>query len=310
MSSRYAKSHEAGGNTSGGNTPPAHMQDDTEPHSLSPSGAVGKQWVVRVMLTLVSLVILAAGGHFLLLQRMEEQWREFSEEFRQAALPETRRAIDERVEDAFAPVYAAIPSLLDWHYSLRGRITEPFLIVSGRLEESIESRLLGGLEERIGVALNSVGRVMQEEGLNKFERWYDREVTSLPLGLGTVYKRKLKRRFVASVGPTTLVAAISTPVGSTTLENRVARSLSPGVGSTVLRAGRALIGRFVSRVVGGIVVGFAGWLIADFTLGKLEEWQGRKELEQGLTELVNAEKEKVKSALSGAVDDVKLEALG
>ena len=124
---------EAGGHTPGGNAPPAHMQDHTKPHSLSPSGADGKRRVVRVMLTLGSLVILATGGHFLLLQRMEEQWREFSEEFRQAALPETRRAIDEQVEDAFAPVYAAIPSLLDWHYSPRGRITKPILIVFGKL---------------------------------------------------------------------------------------------------------------------------------------------------------------------------------
>ena len=123
-----------------------------------------KQLVVRVMLTLVPLVILAGGGHYLLLQRMEEQWRDFSEEFRRVALPETRRAIDERVEDAFAPVYARIPALLDWHYSPRGRIQESFLILSGRLESSIGSRLLGGLEERIDVALESVGRVMQEEG--------------------------------------------------------------------------------------------------------------------------------------------------
>ena len=151
---------------------------------------------------------------------------------------------------------------------------------------------------------------MQEEGLNQFERWYDREVASLPLGLGTVYKRKLKMRFVASVGPTALVAAIGTPLGPSTLENRVTKSLSPGVGNRVVRAGRALIGRFVSRLVGGIVTGIAGWLIADYTLGKIEEWQGRNEREQGLTELVDAEKEKVKSALSGAVDDVKLEALG
>ena len=136
--------------------------------------------------------------------------------------------------------------------------------------------------------------------------WYDREVASLPLGLGTAYERKLKRRFVASVGPTALVAAIATPVDPTTLENRVAENLSPGVGGKVLlRAGRALVGRFVSRVGGGIVAGIAGWLVADFALGKLDELQGRKGLEQELTELVDAEKEKVKSALSGAVDDVQ-----
>ena len=139
-----------------------------------------------------------------------------------------------------------------------------------------------------------------------FERWYDREVTSLPLGLETIYKRKLHRRFVASVSPTSLVAATSTPVGPTTLEHRVARRLSPGGGGRVLRASRALVGRFVSRVVGGLVAGIAGWLITDSTLSWLDERRGRTELQQELTELVNAEREKADSALSEAVDDVKL----
>lgn len=125
-----------------------------------------------------------------------------------------------------------------------------------------------------------------------------------------VYKRKLNRRFVASVGPASLAAAISTPAGPMSLENRVARSLSPGGGGRVLRAGRAFAGRLVTRVVGGIVAGIAGWLISDLTLGRVEEWRGRTELEQGLTDLVNAEKAKVKSALSEAVDGVKFGALG
>ena len=54
------------------------------------------------------------------------------------------RAIDAEVEEAFAPVYAAIPSLLDWHYSFIGQYAELGLALTGGLEEEIESRLFGG----------------------------------------------------------------------------------------------------------------------------------------------------------------------
>ena len=56
-------------------------------------------------------------------------------------------------------------------------------------------------------------------------------------------------------------------------------------------------------VQGGGGVWAFGWLDGP-------RWRRGKGLEQGLTELVDAEKEKVKSALSGAVDDVQLDALG
>ena len=151
-----------------------------------PQGGPGKAgrtaWLGRAMLALVPLVVLAATGHHVLQQRLEERWTEFAEEFRRAPLPETSRAIDERVEDAFAPVYAGIPALLDWHYSFFGQYTELVLVLVGRLEEEIESRLFGGLEEGIRVAGEDVGRVMQEEMLTELERWFDRDVAALPPG--------------------------------------------------------------------------------------------------------------------------------
>ena len=287
-----------------------------ESRVTAPRGVPKRAWVVRAMSALVLLGIVAASGHHIVQQQVEERWRRFSEEFRRAPLPETHRAIDERFDDAFAPIYAGIPALLDWHYSFRGRFTVPILAVSGRLDERVESRLLGGLEERIGLALDSVAHVMHEEGLNEFEHWYDREVASVPLGLRTVYKQRLTKRFVASMGPTALKATIrasflptaleaATVAGPPVLANRVAGRLSPGFGSTVLRAGRSLMGRLLGRVVAGVVGGVAGWLALDFTLGRVEEWRGREELQQGLTALVDEEKAKLKSALTAALDDVK-----
>ena len=169
---------------------------------------------------------------------VEERWREFSEELQRTPLPETSQAINERVEEAFTPVYDRIPALRDWHYSLRGQTTELVLRAFGRLEEEIELRLLGGLEERIGDASEGAGRVMQEEMLAEVERWFGRELASVPPGLGTRYERMLEpilknteRRFAVSVGPTALRAAMTgmgTSVGVTVLANRFAGMLASG----------------------------------------------------------------------------------
>ena len=281
-------------------------------------GLPRRAWVAMSALGLLGIV---AVGHHFVQQQVEGGWRRFSEEFRHAPLPETQRAIDERFDDAFAPVYAGIPALLDRHYSFLGRLTAPFLAVSGRLDERVESQLLEGLEERIGLALDSIAQVMHEEGLNEFEHWYDGEVASVPLVLRPEYKRRLTRRFAASVGPTALKAAIRTSflptaleavttAGSPVLANKLAGRLSPGVGRTAFRAGGSIVGRLLGRMVAGIAGGIPGWLALDFTLGRVEEWRGREQLEQGLTALVDEEKAKLKSALTAAVHDVKNDVVG
>ncbi len=280
--------------------------------SLPPSRAGQAAWVARAMLALVPLAILGVTVHHVLQQRVEERWRDFSEEFRRVPLPGTSRAVDEGIEEAFAPVYAGIPALLDWHYSFGGQFTELFLAVFGGLEEEVESRLLAGLEERIGVAGEDVGGVMQEEMLTELERWFGREVASLPPGLRTRYERMLEpilgdatRRFAVSVGPLALGAALAgmgTSVAVTALANQFAgKMLSLGV---VSAAGRAL------RPFSGVAGGIAGGLLLDAALRELDEAFNREVLEQALTALVDEEKRKVKSAMSRAVDDVKFEALG
>ena len=108
------------------------------------SQAGRRAWAGRAMLALVPLVVLVATGHQMVQLRAEERWREFSEELRRAPLPETRHAIDAGVEEAFAPVYAAIPPLLDWHYSFIGQYAELGLALTGRLEGEIESRGCSG----------------------------------------------------------------------------------------------------------------------------------------------------------------------
>ena len=203
------------------------------------SGAGRRAWAGRAMLALVPLAVLVATGHQMLQLRAEERWLEFSEELRRAPLPETRQAINAGVEEAFAPVYAAIPPLLDWHYSFIGQYAELGLALTGRLEGEIESRLFGELEEGIGLVAADVGRVMQEEVLTEIERWFGHEVAVLPPWLSGGGGRALetlledaRRHFVVAVGPTAVGAALSgvrTSVGVKALTTRLAERLAGGV---------------------------------------------------------------------------------
>ena len=274
---------------------------------------VGRRaWAGRAMLALVPLVVLVATGQQMLQLRAEERWREFSEELRRAPLPETRQAIDAGVEEAFAPVYAAIPPLLDWHYSFIGQYAELGLALTGRLEGEIESRLFGELEEGIGLAVDDVGRVMLEEVLTEIERWFGREAAVLPPWLGRGRGRALetlledaRRHFVVSVGPTAVGAALSgvrTSVGVKALTTRLAERLA---GGAALRAAGPLLGR-----TAGFIVAAAAGVGIDTALRKLDELLNRDELEQALTAMVDEEKERVKAVLAGAVEEVKVMALG
>ena len=276
------------------------------------SRAGRRAWTGRAVLALAPLAVLVATGHQMLQLRAEERWREFAVEFRRTPLPETRQAIDAGVEAAFAPVYSAIPSLVDWHYSFIGQYAELGLALTGRLEDEIETRLFGELEEGIALAVADVGRVMQEEVLTEIERWFGREAATLPSGSrrgrGRVLETLLedaRRHFTVSVGPTAVGAAMAgarTSVGVKTLTRGLAEKLA---GGAALRAAGPLMGR-----AAGFIVAAAAGVGIDIALRKLDELLNRDELEQALTALVDEEKERVKAALESSVDEVKVTALG
>ena len=276
------------------------------------SQAGRRAWGRRAMLALVPLAVLAATGHQVLQLRAEERWREFSVELRRTPLPETSQAIDAGVERAFAPVYAAIPPLLDWHYSFFGQYAELGLALTGRLEGEIESRLFGELEEGISLAANDVGRVMQAEVLTEIERWFGREVAALPPGLRGGGRRALetlledaRRHFVVTIGPTAVgsaMAGVGTSVGVKTLTTRLATKLA---GGAVLRTTGSVLGRTI-----GVIVAAVAGIGIDIALRELDELLNRDELEQALTALVDEERERVRAAMGGAVEEVKVTALG
>ena len=290
----------------------SNKQTNDDEAGRDTSRAGRRAWTGRAMLAMVPLVVLVATGHQMLELRAEERWREFSEELRRAPLPETGQAIDAGVEEAFAPVYAAIPSLLDWHYSFIGQYAELGLALTGRLEGEIEARLFGELEDGMSLVVADVGRVMEGEVLTEIERWFGREVAALPPGWRgrgahalEMLLEDARHHFVVAIGPTAVGAAMAgvrTSVGVKTVTRGLAEKLA---GGAALRAAGPLMGR-----AAGYIVAAAAGVGIDIALRKLDELLNRDELEQALTELVDEEKERVKAALESAVDEVKVAALG
>ena len=70
------------------------------------------------------------------LERIADRWWATVEAgLRSEPLAATERAIEVRVEEAFAPVYTHIPEFLDWHYSLGGQYTQLAAAIATLLEE-------------------------------------------------------------------------------------------------------------------------------------------------------------------------------
>ena len=135
-------------------------EDIVEPHDAqgtrsSPGSPTRMRWAGRTALavasvTLLSLVVAATASDLLRLrdapapvgppsppappcewlsnlvldQRVERWWATVEAGLRGEPLPQTEQAIDVRVAEAFAPVYAHILEFLDWHYSVTGQYTQ------------------------------------------------------------------------------------------------------------------------------------------------------------------------------------------
>lgn len=65
------------------------------------------------------------------------RWPELQERLHREPFPRTEQAIQDDVDAAFEPIYARIPTFLDWHYSLAGQYTQFAQVILDWLESEI-----------------------------------------------------------------------------------------------------------------------------------------------------------------------------
>ena len=137
----------------------------------------------RAALLLVPLTVLGATGyHALQQQRAEERW---SVEMRVADWPKVRRAIDERVESAFAPAYAVIPEMVDRYYSISG-LFDPLTALVGE-DRTLVAELRRTVTSARKTAVDQVYRDLDEARVAQLARLFSREVDALPHWLRGAY---------------------------------------------------------------------------------------------------------------------------
>ena len=303
----------------------------------------GRRWARRAALALMPLLVIGATvRHALqewaqecgqdecrqmecLRERTEERWTTFLEDFRLDSLPETRQAIDEAVVSAFAPVSAGIDPFLDWHYSFLGQSTQLILYVSGKiedmtgwegwgsLEDAIESRLFEGLEDRMDIAGQQVGGTMRDEVLSRLDAWLDQEEALLPRGCaGAEHGRILEqvrasttRRFAVSIGPSVIVSGMAGVAASASV-----RAVSGRLAARLPALLRSAVARWMPASVAGWLAGIPVALAVDYVIRRIDGWLNRDELRQELVDLVDEERQRVKSAfVEAAAGSVKLDVI-
>ena len=242
------------------------------------------------MATIVGLTVVAVlcyRVHEALRQRVAERWMELSEGIHHVMLPETSQAVDDQLEAAFAPVYTAIEPFV----ARIDKDTAPGLTLSSRLQRAIESGLVGGLEQRLSRARNSVGRVMQTEmraeleaRFVELEDWFDREVGWLPARPRAGYKRIMlkpiredaKERLALTVNPNALREEMDGVEGSVAVQlaSAVTNQLAlAALDSPTPEPGNPTPERAVPRPAWGAVAGVTRSAIR-FVYGAVR-WVGR-----------------------------------
>lgn len=149
-----------------------------------------KRWMARTRraaIVVLPVVVLAAIGLHALQQWATERW---SVEFRQATLLESRRAIEESVEAAFAPVYAALPKLADRHYSAAGWFhAMTSFIGEDRTVLAELRRLIRSTRE---AAADRISRELRERSVAELACLFSRDVEGSPPWLRQAYRRVLE----------------------------------------------------------------------------------------------------------------------
>ena len=236
-------------------------------------------------------------------------------------------ALYESVAAAFDPLYTThIPEFLDWHYSVGGQYTELALAAAGRLEQEIESRLFGNLNDRIEQASDAIATTQETEVRAVIARCIDGEVQLLD---DDRELRELRSRMLNETIDDTLrrvrssfslsgSGAVGTGVAGGLLVKAVVKKLvaSVAVKTTGKTAAKA-IGSWkaaaalaaplsalgpVGTLFGGVLGAVGGWVVVDFLAVQADERWNRSDLEQTLVALIDERRAEVEAVMSAAVE--------
>ena len=249
-------------------------------------------------------------------------------------LPDTRQVIDSGVEEAFRPVYASVPSFLDWYYSPTGRLTQAgWRVVEvfddlwewsknlfgaenpsrgpsqsvDPVREEINERLFGGHAMRIAALERDIDSELRGEVSAEIEAFLQREAASVLPEWRAEYRNMLQlvqddieRRIDASVPPLAIGAVLTgtaAQVATAALSRVVARRMSSGMGARIARG----LGRAAAPVTAA-AGGLAALVVGELVIGKVDEHLNRDDFERELIDFLDEESARIRAALEESLD--------
>ena len=224
------------------------------------------------------------------------------------------------LEEAYAPVYKAIPDYADFHFSVRGEYSELGLAIVGGLEERLSADLFDGFDDRISEVEDRLYRELvygYESALDERVRMLLADRPGAVLGDATQIALDDAVGRARATIPVAGSAAVIGSGGAKAVTAGIAKTLAGKVAAkaaakTVAKGGAALGGAGTGTAlcawagpvaVGcGVIGGIAAWLLADGAVITLAEVFTRADFEAELRSLVDEHKATVSRSLSLALE--------
>lgn len=297
-----------------------HKDENTTPFSL-------KTFFCAALAILIFAIVLhfsVSHDSYENLQRhsvfLGESYSKYTIEVLNSDFEQTRMAINDRIDEAFEPVYHGISKMADAHYSLKGQYLE---LMSGYFEDKVAEIMLQGLDQRLEQADQIVQAVYYQEltaktskfmrennpGLFSSERGAVRQMLDIAVD-------DAKRRFTT---PEMIVARTATlGIGAAggvytyrqlrailrhTGKRTAGAGLSVAKGATVGLASAGPKGALIGAGVGLAVA----WFGTDVVVIKIDEHLNREAFEAELRAIVDSYRDEVKKAMMHQVENTNME---
>jgi hypothetical protein len=226
--------------------------------------------------------------------------------------------IEPLLEEAYQPVYLAIPKYADYHYSVWGEYVELTAAARGLLGVKLGETLFVGFDKRLSSVESKLDNIFSSTFLSSVED-ETAELNASNNNLGALTKAALndaERRMLITI-PAGIAAITGTKVLAGIIAKKIAAKLA-------IKAGAKVSGKLATTATGvgigaascawagpvaGVCAaagGIAAWATADYVIVKLDSLWNRADFENDLRTMIDEHKHTVKLEMEKAV---KLRAL-
>jgi hypothetical protein len=223
-------------------------------------------------------------------------------------------SIDQKVDEAFAPVYTNVDSFLDFHYSVVGEYTELIGAATSKVGSIIKKKLFG---PTFNTQLQEVNKYVNQEYITALHDHYeqiDSHATkdinkTLNMVIFTKLNKDIEQRLsvqaiklgsvVGAAAAIKIVGAVSAKIIAKTATKLAAKSAiktsaKMAASGTAATAGLACgpLAFICAPVAGGVA-----WFGTDALIVSVDEYMNRDEFKQEILQMIDKEKKAIKDQL-------------